>query len=245
MIQIKNLTRSFHNGKIQALSGVSFEIADTGLTCICGKSGSGKTTLVNVLGLLDTPTSGDVIIDGVCTASLRASEKDAFRNSVIGFVSQDYGLISELSVYENCALALELQSGDEEANRGYIGELLNRVGLSGYEKRRINELSGGEKQRVSIVRCLAQKASVILCDEPTGNLDSDTTDEISALLKELSKTVSVIVVTHNKRLAAEYGDRTIVLENGTVVSDTEAGSALSPTEKNRQSKRIIKGAEAV
>jgi ABC-type lipoprotein export system ATPase subunit len=219
MIEIQNLTKIYQSSKEDAVvanNDISFKLQDTGMVFITGKSGSGKTTLLNILGGLDSKTSGNYFVDGKSITDFKSL--DEFRNECVGFVFQDFNLIDSLSVYENINLVLSLQ---ENANKNKISETLKVVGLEGYENRKINELSGGQKQRVAIARAIIKKSKFILADEPTGNLDSETSKDIFGLLKSISKTKLIIVVSHDKSSARKYADRIITLSDGKIESDKE------------------------
>lgn len=220
MIEVKHLKKSFHiKGQLKtALDDINLSFPDSGLVCICGRSGSGKSTLLNLMGLQDSADSGEILYNGKNILVFRERYRNAYRRRVVGRISQDYDLIPGLTVFENCEIAAGLK-GSYDTVRTSILRSLDLVDLSGYEKRKINELSGGEKQRVAIARAIAGKMPVLLCDEPTGNLDPDTSIEIMDLLKGLSKEISVIVVTHNRTLADRYADRIIDLNGGHVTSD--------------------------
>lgn len=182
---------------------------------ILGKSGSGKSTLLNILSGLDTADSGNIFFKGENLATFSQSQLENFRNKEIGFVFQDYNLLEDFDVFKNVSLALELQSEKQKSVlEEKVKKSLEAVGLKGYEKRKINELSGGQKQRVSIARAIIKDSSIILADEPTGNLDSETGEEIFAILKELSKEKLVIVVSHDRENAEKYGDGIIRIKDG-------------------------------
>ena len=206
------------SGSVQALKGVSFDLPDNGMVFILGRSGCGKSTLLNVLSGLDNFDDGDVIVDGKSLKDLSFSELDDYRNSICGFVFQEYNLIPELDVFDNIALALELRGEKEVAKK--VSEALEKVGLGGYEKRKISTLSGGQKQRIAIARSIIKDPRIIFADEPSGALDSDTGASIFELLKELSKDRLVLVVSHDRESANKYGDRIIELSDGKVIGDT-------------------------
>ena len=225
MLQVKNMTREYRSDRrapVCALQNVSLTFADTGLVFILGKSGSGKSTLLHILGGLDTPTSGEVVVDGKPMRGFKERELNDYRNAYVGFVFQEYNLLERESVGKNVALALELQGGQED--RAKIENVLRQVDLAEggqtlYE-RSVRELSGGQRQRVAIARALVKDPKVILADEPTGALDSKTGKQLYELLKALSKERLVVVVTHDEASAKAYGDRIIELADGEVVSDT-------------------------
>lgn len=219
MIELKNLSKIYNpkSGEVKALDDVSLILPEKGMTFILGKSGSGKTTLLNVIGGLDNYTCGDIVVDGVSLADYKGSDYDEYRNRYIGFVFQDYNLIENFNVGQNVNLALQLQS--IENSRDLVEQTLDKVGLSGYYKRKISELSGGQRQRVAIARALVKNPKIILADEPTGNLDSATAAEIFDLLKSLSEDRLVLIVSHDRESAGKYADRIIELKDGKILSD--------------------------
>ena len=219
MIELKRLNKTYFSKSGQnvvALNDINIKLDETGLVLINGESGCGKTTLLNILGGLDKKTSGEYIIDGKNIEGFKSL--DDFRNQIVGFVFQDFNLIDNLNVFDNINLALSLQ---DKVNQKIVSEVLNKVGLQGYENRKINELSGGQKQRVAIARALVKNSQIILADEPTGNLDSETSKEIFDILKRISKEKLVVVVSHDKFLSNKYADRLIELNDGNIISDTK------------------------
>ena len=219
MLQLKNIykTYSSKNGVThRALENVSLKFAEKGLVFILGKSGSGKSTLLNLIGGIDNYDRGEIIFNNKNFTDFKESDYDYYRNSCVGFVFQDFNLLENLTVFENVSLALELQSKKDDEK---IMDLLEKMGVAHLKNRMINELSGGQRQRVSIARALVKNPSIILADEPTGALDSETSDEIIKILSELSKDRLVIIVTHNKELAYDYGDRIIEIRDGFVLKD--------------------------
>lgn len=219
MIKICNLNKVYKSKKRKkhrALKDISTVLPDAGLVFVLGKSGSGKSTLLNLIGGLDSITSGKIEVDGNDISSLSAAEYANYRNSHIGFIFQDYHLIDELTVYENIKLALDL-FGEKADER--VHDALARVGLSGYETRFPSELSGGEQQRVAIARAIVKKPRIILADEPTGNLDTNTARQIVEILKELARDCLILIVSHNVNDANKYADRIIELSHGEIISD--------------------------
>ncbi len=218
MLSVKNLTKSFQSpsGTVKALDGISLDV-DTGqFVSIIGKSGSGKSTLLSMLGALDIPTSGKIEVDDQDIAKLSSSKQTAYRAHKIGFVFQQYNLIPNLTALENVMLALEFGGIKSSARRQRASQLLNDVGIDAAEQaRRPSRLSGGQQQRVSIARALANNPSIILADEPTGNLDSETGQKIFDLLHNLSriKNTTIIAVTHDLDIAGKT-DRTFRLKDG-------------------------------
>ncbi len=220
MLEIKNLTKIYHskNGNsVTALDNVSMSFPETGMVFVLGKSGSGKSTLLNVIGGLDGYDSGEFIIKGKSSKNFGGSDFDAYRNTFIGFIFQEYNILDDFSVGANIGLALELQG--KKATSEVISDILAQVDMLDYAKRRPNELSGGQKQRIAIARALVKDPEIIMADEPTGALDSNTGKQIFDTLKELSKKKLVIVVSHDRDFAEKYGDRIIEMQDGKILSD--------------------------
>lgn len=223
MLAVKNLTKTFDatHGPVHALNDVSFRVETGEFASIVGKSGSGKSTLLSLLGALDTPTSGEIVVDDVDIAKLSAHKQTEYRARKIGFVFQHYNLIPNLSALENVMLALEF--GGMKAmhmRRERAGELLDQVGINAEEQlRKPARLSGGQQQRVSIARALANNPAVILADEPTGNLDSETGKKIFDLLHSLSRSqnTTILAVTHDLDIAGKT-DRTFTLKDGKIAT---------------------------
>lgn len=232
MIELKHITKIYETNcktKVTALSDVDLSFSDKGLIFILGPSGSGKTTLLNLVGGMDKPTQGEIVIDKKLKLGTEISFEE-YRQNYVGFVFQEFNLLDDMNVFDNINLAVTF-SNKEERNRR-TQEILDRVELSGYEKRKINELSGGQKQRIAIARALAQKSKFLLCDEPTGNLDSKTGNEVFELLKKISTDKTVIVITHNEELAQKYADRIVRISDGKVIKDEIInGSGYSIVEK--------------
>ena len=173
MISIHNLNKYYYSGgeQFHALKNIHLELPEKGLVFIVGKSGSGKSTLLNIIGGIDTYDSGELIIDGLNTKDFSRKDFNAYRNSYIGFIFQEFNVIKNLTVYENIALSLQLQNKSLKENHQLILDTIEKVGLKGKEKRKMNQLSGGERQRVAIARAIVKNPHVIIADEPTGNLD--------------------------------------------------------------------------
>ena len=222
MLAVKDLKKDFEatHGTVSALRGVSFRVETGEFASIIGKSGSGKSTLLSMLGALDIPTSGEILVDDVDIAKLSAKKQTAYRAHKIGFVFQHYNLIPNLTARENVMLALEFGGMKATYERqARATELLDEVGITGDEQlRKPSRLSGGQQQRVSIARALANKPAVILADEPTGNLDTETGKKIFDLLHELSRTenTTILAVTHDLDIAGKT-DRTFTLKDGAIV----------------------------
>lgn len=220
MLEVKNLKKVYKtkNGvNVNALDGVSLQFPEKGMIFLLGKSGSGKSTLLNVCGGLDAPTSGEVIVKGRSSKHFSGSDFDSYRNTFIGFIFQEYNILNEFSVEDNIALALELQGKPKDKKA--IQALLEEVDLVGFAKRKPNTLSGGQKQRIAIARALIKAPEIIMADEPTGALDSNTGKQVFDTLKKLSQKKLVIVVSHDRDFAEQYGDRIIELKDGKVLSD--------------------------
>ena len=219
MIELRSVDKTYNINKknnVEALKNVSLRFPDKGIVFIVGESGSGKTTLLNLIGLLDKPDKGEIVVDSKCINKFKQKEIDYYRNTYVGFVFQEYNLISKYDVGKNVALALDLQKRKNYSQD--IKDVLALVGLSGLEKRKISELSGGQRQRVAIARALIKNPHIILADEPTGNLDSANSEQIFELLKIISKTRLVIVVTHNTEYANKYADKIIEMKDGNIAN---------------------------
>ena len=221
MLECKGLYKKYvlekKSESVDAISGISLSFPKAGMVFVLGKSGSGKSTLLNLLGGLDKPSNGSILVNGRDITLFTQRELDFYRNSFVGFVFQDFALIDELNVSQNIAFALELQS--VKVSETDVSRALASVGLEGYGKRRISSLSGGQKQRVAIARAMIKDPSLILADEPTGALDFETGNSILAEMKRLSKTKLVIVVSHDREAAERYADRIIELKDGKIIDD--------------------------
>ncbi len=236
MLELQNVTKIYRTkGKdVVALNGVSLCFEEKGMVFITGKSGSGKTTMLNVIGGLDNFDSGKLIVKGKSFDSFKQKDFDSYRNSFIGFVFQEYNLLDEMTVEKNISLAMELQ-GQRKRDVKSINALLKRVDLEGLNNRRPAELSGGQKQRVAIARALVKKPQVILTDEPTGALDTQSGIQVMDLLKELSRERLVIIVSHNLELANDYADRIIQMKDGSIEKDYQI---LRDAAKQKEDVRI-------
>lgn len=220
MIKLTNIKKTYgRKGAVEtvALNDINLEFNHQGLVFITGKSGCGKTTLLNILGGLDQDFSGELRILDKSTNDFKICDYDTYRNTMVGFIFQEYNLLDDLTVFDNIGFALELQGLKKDAL--VIEDVLNEVGLSGYQNKYPKELSVGENQRVSIARALVKKPKLILADEPSAFLDSETSNQIFLLLKELSKTHLVIVVSHDIDYASLYGDRIISMKDGSIIKD--------------------------
>lgn len=220
MLEIRHVTKTYRPKKgvpVKALDDVSVSFPDRGMVFILGKSGSGKSTLLNVLGGLDRADEGEFVIKGKSSKDFSQSDFDSYRNTFIGFIFQEYNILSEFTVGANIALAMELQG--KKADNESLNKLLDDVDLNGYGSRKPNELSGGQKQRVAIARALIKNPEMIMADEPTGALDSKTGKQVFDTLKKLSETKLVLVVSHDRDFAELYADRIIELADGKIISD--------------------------
>ena len=216
VLEVKNLNKSFGQGDtiVHALVDVSFSVKRGELLLIVGSSGSGKSTLLNMIGLLDKPTSGQVIIDGTNTTKLSDGQVSAFRNSKLGFIFQFSNLLADLTVLENVLLPRNIQHTDQNATQDAT-TLLKGVGLESQMHKRANKISGGQAQRVAIARGLINKPTIVLADEPTGNLDSVTAETTVQLMKSMAKKLNqtFIIVTHDRRQFGQV-DRVITIKDG-------------------------------
>ena len=214
MIEVKNVSKKFR--RVKALDNISIEINEGEFVAIIGTSGSGKSTLLNMLGGLDKPTSGEIIISNKLLSKLSDEELTIFRRRNIGFIFQNYNLVPILNVYENIVLPIELDGSKIDTN--YVDSIINTLGLKEKLTNMPNNLSGGQQQRVAIARALATKPAIILADEPTGNLDSKTSMDVIGLLKITSKKFNqtIVMITHNEEIA-QLADKIIRIEDGKVV----------------------------
>jgi putative ABC transport system ATP-binding protein len=218
MLQATDVSKRFGDGDTQvtAVNGVSLQVPDGAFISIVGRSGSGKTTLMNLLGALEQPTSGVIVVDGQDIAKLSDRELVKYRAQEVGFVFQSYNLIPNLTAQENVMLPMEATGCDKQQRRERAEMLLNQVGVTGDKQhRKPGRLSGGEQQRVAIARALANKPRLILADEPTGNVDSQTSTMIVELLRDLSRSqdTTIVLVTHDTSIA-DQADKTFRLDDG-------------------------------
>ncbi len=222
MLQVQHIKKQYVTGTLvqQALNDVSLNLRDNEFVAILGPSGSGKTTLLNIIGGLDRYDSGDLIINGVSTARYTDRDWDAYRNHTIGFVFQSYNLIPHQTVLENVELALTIGGISRRERKERAKQALAEVGLAEHMHKRPNQLSGGQMQRVAIARGLVNNPDILLADEPTGALDSETSLQVMDLLKEVAKDRLVVMVTHNPELAEQYANRIVRLRDGVILSDT-------------------------
>lgn len=241
LIRVENLVKIYRTGKVEvrALQGVSFSVFPGEFIAIMGPSGSGKTTLMNILGCLDTPTAGQYILDGVEVSSLRENQLAEIRNRKIGFVFQNFHLLPRLTAFQNVELPL-LYAGVPRALRiRRVRELLERVGLGDRMHHRPNELSGGQMQRVAIARALVNNPALILADEPTGNLDTLSGEEIMTIFQELNEEGRIIILVTHERDIAQHARRVIhfrdgkILKNENVTDRLDAKKLLKELRKER------------
>ena len=224
MLELKNIVKDYSAGdaRVEALRGVDLEFGESEFAAILGPSGCGKTTLLNIIGGLDRYTSGDLVIRGKSTKQFTERDWDTYRNHSVGFVFQSYNLIPHQTVLSNVELALTLSGVSREERRRRAAEALEKVGLGDQLKKKPNQLSGGQMQRVAIARALVNNPEVLLADEPTGALDSETSIQVMEILRQVAKDRLVIMVTHNPELADQYATRIIRLLDGKIVSDNAA-----------------------
>lgn len=222
MLQLKNIVKSYTVGELTqvALKGVSLNFRENEFVSILGQSGSGKTTMLNIIGGLDRYDSGDLVINGVSTKKYRDADWDAYRNTSIGFVFQSYNLIPHQNVLSNVEMALTLSGVSRKERKRRAAEVLEKVGLQDHIHKKPNQLSGGQMQRVAIARALINNPDILLADEPTGALDTETSIQIMNLLKQIAEEKLVIMVTHNPELAEAYSTRIVNLKDGQIISDT-------------------------
>ena len=222
MLELRGITKAYRTASLtqRALDSVSLAFRDNEFVAILGQSGSGKTTMLNIIGGLDHFDSGDLLIDSISTKNYRDRDWDAYRNNRIGFVFQAYNLIPHQSVLENVELALTLSGVSRKERRARALEALEGVGLADHVRKKPSQLSGGQMQRVAIARALVNDPEIVLADEPTGALDSQTSTQVMDLLHEVASDRLVIMVTHNPELAEQYATRIVELSDGRVISDT-------------------------
>jgi len=222
MLELKNIKKSYKTGSFvqKALDNVSLQFRRNEFVSILGPSGSGKTTLLNIIGGLDHYDSGDLIINNKSTKNYKENDWNAYRNNCIGFIFQNYNLITHITILENVEMGMTLSGVSPKEKRRRAEEALEKVGLIEHAHKKPNQLSGGQMQRVAIARALANNPDIILADEPTGALDTKTSKQIMDLIKEISKDKLVIIVTHNKELAEKYSTRIVELKDGQLLKDS-------------------------
>ena len=223
MLQVKNIHKQYKTGELvqDALHDVSLNLRDNEFVAVLGPSGSGKTTLLNIIGGLDRYDSGDLIINGISTKQYKDRDWDAYRNHTIGFVFQSYNLIPHQTILANVELALTISGVSRAERRKRAQAALEEVGLGEQSHKRPNQLSGGQMQRVAIARALVNDPDVLLADEPTGALDSETSVQVMELLKAVAKDRLVVMVTHNPELAEQYATRIVKLRDGKITDDSD------------------------
>lgn len=223
MFCIKEISKLYHtkDSDVVGIQDMNVTFPDKGLVAIVGKSGSGKTTLMNVLSGLDERTSGSILFGEEVLSDYNEKQWDHFRNQYVGIVFQNFNLVEDMTVEENLALPLKILEADPEGIREEVERVLEYVNLSGYGNRQIHELSAGQKQRIAIARAIIKSPDVILADEVTGNLDSENAKQVFRLLDKISKSCLVVVITHDKAAAYQYGDRILTIADGKLVSDED------------------------
>lgn len=240
MLKLVGITKDYISKDqpiVHALNGININFRRCEFVAILGHSGCGKTTLLNIIGGLDRYTDGDLIIEGVSTKDYKDRDWDTYRNHSIGFVFQSYNLIPHINILKNVEIALTISGVSKAERKNRAMEALKKVGLEGLEKKKPNQLSGGQMQRVAIARALVNNPEILLADEPTGALDSDTSIQIMNLLKEVSNDRLVIMVTHNPELAKQYANRIVKMKDGLLVDDSNPykGESAQEREKHKES----------
>lgn len=222
IIETRELKKYYEQGKVtvKALRGVDMVIKPGEFTAICGPSGSGKTTLLNLIGALDTPTSGSVLVDGVDLSAMSSTHRAELRLNKVGFVFQAYNLVPVLSAYENAEYTMMLQGVSAEERKNRLKKVFKRVGLEGHEKRRPSELSGGQQQRVAVARAVVAKPAIVLADEPTANLDSETGSSLLDMMRDLNEQDGVtFIFSSHDHMVMDRAKRLITLKDGQIVED--------------------------
>lgn len=242
MLQLQKIKKKYHTGDLiqTALDEVSLNFRDNEFVAILGPSGSGKTTLLNIVGGLDRYDSGDLVINGISTKKYRDRDWDSYRNHTIGFVFQSYNLIPHQNILSNVELALTISGVSKSERRRRAKEALEKVGLIEHIHKRPNQLSGGQMQRVAIARALVNDPDILLADEPTGALDSETSVQVMDMLKEVAKDRLVIMVTHNPELAEQYSTRIVRLKDGKIISDSDPFDVKDEEKKKPVHKKMGK-----
>ena len=241
MLQLKEIVKKYGSGDniVTALNGVSVTFRENEFVAILGHSGCGKTTMLNIIGGLDHYTSGDLIINGVSTKKYKDRDWDAYRNHSIGFIFQSYNLIPHQTVLANVELALTISGISKSERRKRAKEALEKVGLGNQLHKKPNQMSGGQMQRVAIARALINNPDILLADEPTGALDSETSIQVMELLKEIAKDKLVIMVTHNPELAEDYATRIVKIKDGQITDDSDPYEPEKPDEKVEAKKKRV------
>lgn len=238
MLKLKNIKKDYATTteKVKALKGIDLEFRDSEFVSILGPSGCGKTTLLNIIGGLDNYTSGDLIISGKSTKDFKDRDWDTYRNHRVGFVFQSYNLIPHQTVFSNVELALTLSGVNKVERKKRVRDALKQVGLLDQANKKPNQMSGGQMQRVAIARALVNDPEILLADEPTGALDSKTSEQVMNILKDISKDRLIIMVTHNADLAEKYSTRIISLKDGNIIDDTNPYSSKDKKEERVENK---------
>lgn len=230
MIRLVNINKYYKSGndKIHVLKNLNYVFPDSGLIFILGPSGSGKSTLLNLLGGLDNPDTGEIYIEDRALSSFTNKEKNNYLNSYLGFVFQEYNILKDLNLKQNISLSLEIQGYNKKESAKKINQIIKDVELDGLEKRKVNQLSGGQKQRIAIARALVKDPKLIIADEPTGNLDSETSKKVFDLFKKLSKERLIIIVSHDEESALTYADDILRIETAQIETDASTSSTIVP-----------------
>ncbi|MDE6724104.1 MAG: ABC transporter ATP-binding protein, partial [Ruminiclostridium sp.] len=241
MLQLKNIVKTYgeKDNKVTALNGINISFRENEFVAILGHSGCGKTTMLNIIGGLDHATGGDLVINGVSTQKYKDRDWDAYRNRSIGFIFQSYNLIPHQTVLANVELALTISGVSKSERKKKAIEALKKVGLGDQLHKKPNQMSGGQMQRVAIARALINNPDILLADEPTGALDSETSIQVMELLKEIAKDRLVILVTHNPELAEQYSTRIVRVKDGNILSDTDPFEPKEAKEPEKGKKKRV------
>lgn len=239
MIELKKVNKIYEGKefKTQALKDVDFKLASTGLVSIVGVSGCGKTTMLNIIGGLDSKYDGEVYFDNTNIKKYNSQKLDEYRNNNVGFIFQEYNLINSINIYSNIEIALSLSKISQKKKKILVLDICEKLEIDDLLYKKPNELSGGQKQRVAIARALVKNPKVILADEPTGALDSKTSEEIMKIIKEISKTCLVVLVTHNDSLAIKYSDRIVKMLDGKIIDDSKLNLTEEKEINNHKNKK--------
>ena len=241
MIQFKNVSKIYvdKDKATLGLRDVNLELNDTGVVAICGESGSGKSTFLKLLAKLDSPTEGEIIIDNKNTSEYDLDEMNDYRFQNISFIYQDYNLIESMSVIDNVMMPLLIKNYSIKDAKTKALDAIARVGIESLKDKKCNKLSGGEKQRVAIARAIVNDPDIILADEPTGALDTETSIQIMDLLKKISKDKLIVMVTHNPELAEKYSTRIVKLVDGKITTDSNPIKEKEKIEIRKDSKIVM------